>query len=180
MPAPQRPDATKAYLRDKWIWVPEGTYDPAAPSLAILTGASALDVTKMFYASSARPTQSTNLARAPKRLGDGETYEFVGESQATIGEVRYSFNPQGAALSLGVKAFETFGGETGGAKGFLVNRLGIDRDTDLATAQFVTSYPAEAGPPIEVPEGDAEGAEVAIAQTFAQTGPKRMKKAIVA
>lgn len=180
MAAPTRPDATKQYLRDKWIFVPAGAYDPEAPSLAILDAASALDVTKMFFASSARPSQSTNLARAPKRIGDGASFEFVGEAQATVGEVRYSFNPQGAAASDGVLAFEKFGGETGGATGWLVNRLGIDRDTDLALAQFVTSYPVEAGEPMEVPEGDGEGAEVAIAQTFAQTGPKAMKKAIVA
>jgi hypothetical protein len=55
----------------------------------------------MFYASSAKPSQSTNMARAPKRVGDGVTYEFVGETQETIGEVRYSFDPQAAALSDG-------------------------------------------------------------------------------
>jgi hypothetical protein len=145
--------------------------------LAVLNAATALDVTKMFFASSATPSQSTNLARSPKRLGDGETYEFVGETQASFGEVRYSFNPQGAALSNEVKAFEKF---PAGTVGFMVNRLGIDRDTDLAIAQFVTSYPAEFGPQQETPEGDDEGAEIAIVQTVAQTGPKSLKKAIAA
>lgn len=177
MAAPVRPNSTKAYLRDKWVFVPTGTYDPSAPSLAILNAATALDVTKMFFASSARPSQSTNLARAPRRLGDGETYEFVGESQRTIGEVRYSFDPQAAALSTGKKAFEKF---PAGTTGFLVNRLGLDRDTDLATGQFVTSYPAEFGPQMETLEGDGEGAEVAIVQTVAQTGPTQMNKVVVA
>lgn len=177
MPAPLRPAATKAYLREKIVFVPEGTYDGAAPSLAILNAASALDVTKMFFASSARPTQSTNMARAPKRVGDAETYEFVGESSATIGEVRYAFNPQGAAASDGKKAFEKF---PAGTKGWLVFRLGIDRDSDLATGQFVTSYPVEFGQQHETPEGDGEGAEVAIVQPVAQTGPKHLNKAIVA
>lgn len=177
MPAPIRPTATKMYLKDKWIFVPTGAYSPTAPSLAILGGATALDVTKMFFASSARPTQSTNLARSPKRLGDAETYEFVGETQPTIGEVRYSFNPQGAALSDGKKAYEKF---PSGTTGWLVNQLGIDRDTDVVLGNFVTSYPVEAGPQLEVPEGDAEGAEIAIAQTFAQTGPKVLNVAVVA
>ncbi len=177
MAAPVRPTAVKAYLRDKWVFVPTGTYDPVAPSLAILNAASALDVTKMFFASSAKPSQSTNLARSPKRIGDGETYEFVGETTPTFGEVRYSFDPQGAALSTGKKAYEKF---PQGTTGFLVNRLGIDRDTDLATGQFVTSYPVEFGPQQEVAEGDGEGAEVAIVQTVAQTGPKQLNKAIVA
>lgn len=177
MAAPTRPAGTKMYLRKKVIFVPTGTYNPDSPSLAILNAASALDVTKMFYESSADPSQSTNMARAPKRVGDGASYEFVGESQASIGEVRYSFNPQGAALSTGKLAYEKF---PAGTTGYLVYRYGIDRDTDLATGQFVTSYPVEFGEQTEVPEGDAEGAEVAIVQPAAQTGPKSLNKAIVA
>lgn len=178
MAAPTRPVGTPIYLRSKWIWVPKGTYNPESPSLAILTGASALDVTKMFYESSAAPSQTTNLAQAPKRIGDGERYQFIGETQASLGEMRYSYNQQAATGSDQLKAFEKF---TPGVEGFLVNRRGIDRDVDLAaTTQFVTSFPAQAGPQLEVNEGDAEGAEDAIAQMFAQTGPKSLKKAIVA
>jgi hypothetical protein len=131
----------------------------------------------MFFDSSSTPSQSTNMARAPKRVGDAETYEFVGESTATIGEVRYAFNPQGAALSDGKKAFEKL---VPGTTGFLVYRYGIDRDSDLATGQFVTSYPVELGPQQETEEGDGEGAEVAIVQSVAQTGPKSLNKAVVA
>ena len=176
MAAPIRPAGTKHYLRDKWVFVPTLT-STTAPSLAELNAASALDITKMMFSSSARPALSTNMARAPKRVGDGETYEFVGESQATVGEIRYSFNPQAAALSDGKKAFEKF---PAGTTGYLVNRLGIDRDTDLAVGQFVTVYPVEFGPQHETPEGDGEGAEVAIVQPVAQTGPKSLNKAVVA
>lgn len=177
MVAPVRPASTKAYLRKKVIWIPTGTYAPDSPTVTLLGGATALDVTKMFFASSASPSQSTNLARSPKRIGDGETYEFVGETAVSLGEMRYSFNQQGAALADTVKAYEKL---VPFATGFLVMRYGIDRDTDLAIGQFVTSYPAECGPQIEVEEGDAEGAEAAIAQMFAQTGPKSIKKALVA
>lgn len=177
MAAPTRPTPTSMYLADKWVFVPTGTYNPDSPSLAVLGAATALDVTKMFFQSTARPSQSTNLVRLPKYIGDAETYENIGETNASFGEVRYSFNPQGAALSDGVKAFEKF---PAGTTGFLVNRLGINRDTDLATGQFVTSYPVAFGPQQETTEGDAEGAVVAIVQTVAQTGPKQIKKAIVA
>lgn len=178
MAAPLRPDATKAYLRKKIILVKDAAYDPDSPSLAILTGASALDVTNMFFTSSAKPSQSTNMARAPKRVGDGVTYEFVGETQSSIGEVRYSFDPQSAALSDGRKLSEFL---PEGTTGYYVTRLGIDRDTDLAaTTQKVTSVPFEAGPQLEDEEGEAEGAEVAIAQPLGQTGPRSFNKAIVA
>jgi hypothetical protein len=177
MTAPLRPAATKAYLRKKIILVKDPAYDPAAPSLAILNGASALDVTNMFFTSSAKPDQSTNMARAPKRVGDGVTYEFVGETQSSIGEVRYAVDPQAAALSDGVKCMEFL---PEGTTGYYVCRYGIDRDTNLATTQRVTSRPFEAGPQLEDEEGDAEGAEMAIKQALAATGPQSMRKAIVA
>lgn len=177
MAAPTRPASTRSYLRDTWVFIPTGSYDPSAPSTALLVGATALNVTNMFFASSARPSQSTNLVRGPKRLGDAEVPEFVGETNPSFGEVRYSFNPQGAALSDGVKAFEKF---PAGTTGYLVNRLGIDRNTDLAVGQFVTSYPVEFGPQQETTEGDGEAGEVAIVQSVAQTGAKSMKKALVA
>lgn len=177
MAAPLQPSPTKVYLRDKWIFVTAIANLTTGPTVAELTAAGALDVTKMFFASSARPSQSTNLARSPRRLGAESSYEFVGESQSSFGEVRYSFNPQGAALSDGKKAFEKF---PEGTTGYLVNRLGINRDTDIAAAQFVTIYPVEFGPQMEVPEGDDEGAEVAIVQTVAQTGPKVLNKAVAA
>src|SRR3954469_12179409 len=125
MTAPLRPSASKAYLRNSWVFVPTvaGYAAGTGPTAVEVTGASSLDVSLMLYDSSAQPSQSTNLARAPKRLGDGTTYEFVGETQATIGELRYSFDPQAAAASTGKKAKEKF---TPGTTGFLVNRRGID------------------------------------------------------
>lgn len=172
-----RPAGTKAYRHKRIILVTDASYDPDAPSLAILNGASALDVTNMFYRSSANPSQSTNLATAPKRVGDGVAYQFVGETQQTIGEVRYSFDPQGAALSDGVKCFEFLPENT---TGHYVTRYGPADDVDLAVGQFVTSRPFEAGPQEEDEEGEGEGSEVAIIQTLAATGPKSLKKALVA
>lgn len=177
MAAPTRPAGTKAYLRKKIILVKDAAYDPDSPSLAILTGSSALDVTMMFYASSARPSTTNNMAKAPKRVGDGATYEFVGEAQESLGDVRYSFDPQAAALSVGKECAEFL---PEGTKGHYVVRYGPDRDDDLALAQFVTSRPFEAGNQDEDEEGDDEGAEVAIKQALAATGPKSFNKAIVA
>lgn len=176
MTAPTRPTGTKYYLRSKWVFIPTGTYDPAAPSTALLVGGTALDVSMMFYASSANPTQTTNLPKAPKRVADSVIYEQIGDTNATFGEVRYAFDPQAAAASTGKKAYEKF---PEGTAGFMVNRLGIAATTDLAVGQFVTSYPVLAGPQLEVPEGDAEGAEVALVQTFAQTGPKSLNVALL-
>jgi hypothetical protein len=134
MAAPIRPAAAKAFGAEKWVFVPTIARH-GAPLLTELNAAGALDVTKMFFASSARPDASVNMAKAERRLGDIESFEFVGETSYTLGEVRYSFNPQGAALSTGVQAFEKL---PQGTTGYLVRRLGINRDTDLAVGQFVT------------------------------------------
>jgi hypothetical protein len=174
MAAPTRPTPTKAFGAEKWSFVPT-IANTAAPTLAEVNAAGALDVTKMFFASSARPDASANLAKAERRLGDVESFEFVGETSYTMGEVRYSFNPQGAALSTGVLAFEKL---PQGTTGFLVRRLGINRDTDYATGQFVSVFPVEFGPQVETTEGDGESAEVAIKQGVAVTGPPALKKAL--
>lgn len=177
MAAPLRPAGTKAYLNKKIILVKDPAYNPASPSLAILTGSQALDVTYMFYESSARPQSTTNMAKAPKRVGDGTTYEFVGETSESIGEVRYAFDPQAAALSNGKKLAEFL---PQGTEGHYVVRYGANRDDDLATGDFVTSRPFEAGVQNEDEEGDGEGAEVAIVQALAATGPQAFNKAVVA
>ena len=177
MAAPTRPAPTKAFGSEKWSFVPTMA-NQAAPSLATdLNAAGSLDVTKMFFTSSARPDASVNMAKAERRIGDIEGYEFVGETSWTLGEIRYSFNPQGAALSTGVQAFEKL---PQGTTGFLVRRLGINRDTDYAVGQFVSVFPVEFGPQVETTEGDGESAEVAIKQGVALTGPPSIKKAIVA
>lgn len=172
-----RPAGTKAYRNKRIILVKDVAYNPNSPSLAILTGSSALDVTNMFYASSAVPATSTNLVEAPRRVGDGTTYQRVGASQSTIGEVRYSFDPQAAALSNGKKAYEFL---PNGTTGYYVTILGLPDDGTLAAGAFATSRPFEAGEPDEAEEGDGEAAEVAIVQTLAPTGPKSLNKAIVA
>ena len=168
MAAGLRPAGTKAYRQTRIILVKDASYDPEAPSLAVLTGASALDVTNMFYESSTKPSTTTNLVTSPRR---------VGESQEAIGEVRYSFDPQAAALSDGKKLFEFLPELT---TGYYVTVKGLPDNGTMAVGDFVTSRPFEAGAQDEVDEGEGEGAEVAIAQTLAATGPKSLNKAIVA
>lgn len=177
MAAGLRPAGTKAYRQTRVILVKDAAYNPASPSLAILTGASALDVTNMFYESSAAPSTSTNLVTAPRRVGDGTSYQRVGSAQANLGEVRYSFDPQAAALSNGKKAFEFLPELT---TGYYVTIMGLPDNGTLAVGAFATSRPFEAGPQDETTEGDGEASEVAIVQTLAQTGPTSLNKAIVA
>lgn len=177
MVAPVRPASTQSKGTTKIVFVPAFTGAYTAPDVTAAAGASALDVTNMFFESSAMPDASTQMARAARRVGDVESYEFVGEVQWTLGEMRYAFNPQAAALSDQKKAFEKF---PYGTTGYLLIRKGIDRNTDLATGQFVSVYPVSFGSQVETDEGDGDSAEVAIKQGVGVTGPPAQVVALVA
>lgn len=176
MAAPIRPNSVSAFGTEKWVFVPTLTA-PNAPSLAELNAASALDVTKMLMESSARPDASTEMARSERRVGDVESFEFPGETQWTGGEIMYQFAPQAAALSDGKKAYEKL---PQGTTGWLVRRLGINRDTDLAVGQFVTSFPVAFGVQVETTVGDGASREVAVKQGVGVTGAPYTNKAVVA
>lgn len=171
MAAPVRPDASKAYGTEKWVFCPTETL-----SVTTLTGATALDITDMLFKSSSRPDATSNMVEAPERVGDTEVYEFVGKTSWTLGEIRYSWDPQGADASDGVDAYEKF---PAGTVGWLYCRRGVDRDTDLAVDDFVTVYPVEFGVQVEVMEGDGEGAEWAIKQSVAITSAPAMRQELV-
>lgn len=168
MAAPIRPDSAKLYTREKWVFVPTIAVTSSPAAATEVNAATSLDVSKMFFASSARPSASTNLVSQNRRIGDASLAQFVGETQWTLGEIRYSFSPQAAALSDGKKAFEKF---PAGTTGYLVHAQDIPVDDDLAAGDFVNVYQVEFGVQVPVPEGDAEGSEAAIVQTVAITDP---------
>lgn len=176
MAAPTRPASAKAFKREKWLWVPT-IAAPAAPSVAELVAASALDISCYLFDSFARPTQTTNAATLERRVCDGEQYEQIGITSFSGGEFPYAVDPQAIAGSEGKAAWEKF---VAGASGFLVRRLAIDVDTDVAVGQFVDVVPAEVGPSMPTKVGEGESAEVAGMATYVITGPPSWMKALVA
>lgn len=176
MVAPLRPASVKAFQREKWVWVP-AIANIAAPTIAEITAVAGLDISCMLFDSTARPTKNTNLVTRERRICDGAVYQQIGTTTYEGGQMLGAFNPQGAAASDGVKAWEKF---PAGTTGFLVRRLGIDVNTDMATGQFVDPFPVEFDEPFPTTAGDGEAAEAAFMSTFAITGPPAFKKAIVA
>ena len=175
MPAPIKPAATRAHGREKWVFVPT-IANTSAPTVLEVTAASVLDMSCYFYAETGRPTQTTNRVTRPKRVCDTVTYEQIGDTSYAGGDALYSFNPQAAAASDGKKAYEKF---PEGTTGFMVRRLGIDVDTDLAAGQFVDVFPVEFGPAMPTTTGDAEAAEVAVMQSFAISAQPTFTVALV-
>lgn len=180
MAEPLRPASRSAHGRENWIFVPT-IANIAAPTVAEVTAASALDITNIAFRNGRpAPTQSTALTTAEARLGDTKVRQRIGRTTYNGGEMTYQFDPQGAAASDEVTAWETFGTE--GTTGFLVRRLGISKATTPAVGQFVDVFPVEFGPSMPTTTGAEDSEETGAVCTFAvtdvQDGPV-FKKAIV-
>lgn len=176
MAAPIRPASAKAFKREKLLWVPT-IADINAPKVTELTAASALDISCTLFDSFARPSQNTNAVTRERRVCDGEQYEQIGITTYSGGELPYALDPQAIAGADGKKTWEKF---IAGATGFLVRRLGIDVNTDVAIGQFVDVFPLEVGPSMPSKQGDGESAEVSGVATYVVTGPPAFLKALVA
>lgn len=170
MPEPLRPTATKLYLRENWVFVPTIASASLAPTVAEVTGASALDFTNITFADGApEPSQSTNRVRETRRFGDASTGEFIGETTHEGGELTYAFAPQAVAASDGKKMWEKI---PEGTTGYLVRRQGVAKATAFSAGQFVDVWPVEFGPSRPAKTGDGEAAQAAAIATYAVGSPK--------
>ena len=176
MAEPLRPASTPTYGKENWILVLTAA-DINAITVAEINATSSLDITRIAFASTGKPAQSTNRPTAERRLGDTKTYEFIGTSNVTGGDLLYAFNPQGALLSDGKKLFEKI---PEGTTAILVQRRGIARATAVAAGQFYNAYPVQFGPSFPADAGADEAAEAAMSAAFAITGEIAISKAVAA
>lgn len=174
MAEPLRPAPTKTFGRENWIFVPT-IASTSAPTAVEVTAASALDITRIAFASTGKPAQSTTRATAERRLGDTKTYEFIGTSTVTGGDMLYAFADQAAAAADGKKLYEKI---PEGTSGYLVQRKGVARATAPTAGQFVNVYPVEFGPSFPADAGDGESAESAMVAAFAVTGEPAINVAL--
>ena len=176
MTEPLRPSATSVHGRENWLFVPT-LADAAAPTVAEVTAAGGLDITRIVFADSGKPSQSTNRVTQQRRLGDTTVPEFIGDTSYTGGDMTYALDPQAAAGADGKKLWELI---PEGTTGYLVRRLGVPRATDPTAGQFVDVYPVAFGPSMPTTAGDAESAEAAAMVTFAVTDKPEFVVAIAA
>jgi hypothetical protein len=97
-----RPPATKTYGKKNYILIPTwaGFDSGTGPTVAEITSASGLDITRIVFADGApNPTQATNLVEQQRRWGDTQTAEFIGETKHSGGQMDYALAPQAAALA---------------------------------------------------------------------------------
>ncbi|GAB2970292.1 phage tail tube protein [Nocardioides montaniterrae] len=173
-----RPDPTKVYERENWVFVPTFA-DYTTPLATEAIAASALDITRIAFAENGpAPDQSTELVSQNKRYGDGRIFQFVGDTTYSGGDMFYQFAPQAAAGSDGKKAYEKFLNTSGTITGFLMRRQGVPRATTITAGQFVDVYPVEFGPSLPTKVGDGAAAEAAAKCTYAITGAPALNKAL--
>jgi hypothetical protein len=181
MAEPLKPAANKTYGRENWIFVPTIASAALAPTVAEVTGASSLDITRIAFRDGApNITQNTNLVEQQQRLGDTDTFEFIGTTKYSGGVMDYQFDPQGAAASDGVKLWEKIQNAPGTVTGFLVRRLGVGRAVTPIAGQFIDAIPVEFGPSLPGKKGDGESAETSAQCSFAVTAKPAFKVAILA
>ncbi|HET7689334.1 MAG TPA: hypothetical protein VFK41_03080 [Nocardioidaceae bacterium] len=177
MTAPIRPASSKAFQREKWIFIPTIASATLAPTVAEATGGTTLDISCMLFDGTARPQKNTNLVDRVRRICDGAVYQQIGTTNYTGGEMLAAFDPQAAAASDGKKAWEKF---PAGTTGYLWRRMGIAVATDVAAGQFGDTFPVEFDEPFPTTVGDGEAAENAFLSVFAITGPPGFNKAVLA
>ena len=138
MAAPLTPVGVKVQGKRKLVFVP--SLSLTAPSVAAATAPDALDVTNIFYSDGFPVNIENTKVTAPRRLGSTKIWEQAGTSNQTLGDLRYTVDPQGATGSDGMKAYAKF---PKGTVGYMLMRDGIDVDTDLAVGQKVRVVPIE-------------------------------------
>ncbi len=166
MAEPLRPAPTSLYGKENWILVLTVASTSYVPTAAEVNAGTALDITRIAFADTGSPAQSTNRVTQERRLGDTTLAEFIGSTTYQGGELHYAFAPQAIGGADGKKLYEKI---PAGTNAFLVQRLGVARATAPATGQFVNCYPVQFGPSFPAPAGDGETKEAGMTATFAVT-----------
>ena len=134
----------------------------AVASLAEINAASAVDVSGYFAASSWAPAINQAKGNPPRRLGSTVQFEQFGNVTYSLGDLMYMYTPQGAAASVGQKAYEAL---TPDLSLFFVERQGIDANTAYAIGQFVSIWPVKLGQRLPTGDSTDEFAEYMVTQS---------------
>jgi hypothetical protein len=151
-------DGVSAQGNETVIFVPTLAI-PTAPTVAELTGASALNLGYALRGFSPNSEQGTS---EDIRLASTQTFENPGRVRKTLDDITYVYDPQAAAAAPMNKHYETL---RLGVKGFMVDRRGIPATTAVIAAQKVDVYQVQLGDQRRVAiDPSAEGGKFEIIQ----------------
>jgi hypothetical protein len=180
MAEPLRPNPVKTFGRENWIFVPS-IADTSAPTVAEVTGASTLDITRIVFRD-AGPNfaRTTNVVTQNARYGDTVDRQAIGKTTYGNAEMFYQFDPQAASGANGRKAYEKFLNTSATVTGYLVRRQAVQRAVAVAAAQNVDIYPVEFGPSQPTNQGSEDSVEAAASCTVVVTDTPAFNVAIAA
>lgn len=121
-----------------------------------------IDVSCYMMADGWSPSVNNNTGNVSRRLCTTVQFEQFGNTTYSIGELRYTIQPQAAALAAGVAAWE---GLVPGTSGYFYERQGLDAvSTAWAAAQFINIYPVTLGKRLISGDPSDEFAEFVVTQ----------------
>lgn len=136
MAAPITPTKQLSNGKDH-IWLVTTLSSKTSPTATQIN--AGLNVTGVLLADWDGITASTDKVTLPRVMLETSTTEVNGETTITSADMQLTYNPQGAALSDGVKAFELL---SSGFTGWLVRRQNVANtgSADVTAAQFVDVF----------------------------------------
>ncbi len=170
------PTGVKALGAFKVSWVATMA-NQAAPTNAEIIAGTSLDISCYLLADGLTRTVSTNKGNPQRRLCTRIQYEANGITTYSLSDLHYIVNPQGAAATTAMLAYEKL---VPGTSGYLVVRLGPDPiATDWAVGQFVEVWPVNLGDRMITGDPTNEFEEFYVQQSVAVTGPRTERVATV-
>lgn len=136
----------------------------AAPTTAVTVAEinAGVDVSCYFMADGWAPAVDVSRGTSPARLCTTIQFEQFGNSVFSLGDLRYSWQPQAAALASGVAAYEAL---VPGTSGYFVERQGLNATTSAwATTQFANIWPVTLGNRLSTGDTSDEFAEFVVTQ----------------
>ena len=168
------PTGVKAQGAIKVAFVP--TIAGAAPTVAEVTAVGALDLSCFLTAEGWSPSVDTAKGNPPRRLCTTKQYEQFGSTTYSLADLSYVVNPQGAAASNGLLAYEKL---TPGTSGYFVARYGLNsRTVDFASGQFVEVWPVTLGERLIIGDPSDEFSEFMVQQSVIVTADRTERVAL--
>jgi hypothetical protein len=159
-------------IKLNWITAMAGSL----PTIAEVNAGS--DLSCYFYADGFAPSVNNNTGTVPARLCTTVQFDSFGNTTYSMGELRYTFQPQAAALNSSLLAWEAL---VAGTSGWFIERQGLNAiSSNWAAGQFVNVWPVTLGQ--RLPSGDPsdEFAEFTVTQGVIVTAVPSFKGAIAA
>lgn len=167
------PEGVSTQGNETVIFVP-ALSNPAAPTVAELTGSSAINLGFALRGFSPNSEQGTS---DDIRLATTITYENPGRSKLTLDDLTYVYDPQAVVPTATNKHYEIL---KQGVTGFLVDRRGIAASTAVVATQKVDVYRITLGDQRRAAvDPSAEGGKFEITQKPFVTGLSYKDVAVV-